>query len=303
MESIKTNNVLITGGTGLVGQYLTGLLQKKGYTVCYLSRQKNKNNAIQHYHWDINKGELDEIAIRNADFVVHLAGANVGEQRWREKRKQEILESRTLSTELLADALESIPHQIKAFVGASAIGIYGNTHDTLVDENTAFGNDFLAKVCIEWEKQLSLIADTGVRIVVLRIGVVLASTDGALPKMANPIRYGVGAPLASGNQWISWIHLHDLCNMIIFALENPTVSGIYNAVTNYATNREFTQQIARKLHRPLWLPNVPEVVLKLLLGEMHQIVTTSCKVSNQKIRNTGFEFVFDTLPKALDDLL
>ncbi|MCS7004454.1 MAG: TIGR01777 family oxidoreductase [Cytophagales bacterium] len=296
-------NVLISGGTGLVGKHLTKLLQERGYTVCYLSRQKTAQSGVLSYYWNPERGELDEKAIRKADYVVHLAGANVGEKRWTEARKQEILESRTLSTELLADALESVPHQVKAFIGASAIGIYGDTLDNAASEDSPHGNDFLANVCKEWEKQVSLIIDAGIRTVVFRIGVVLARESGALPKMSLPVRWGVGAPIASGKQWISWIHIYDLCRMFLFGIENPSLQGIFNAVANATTNRQFITQIARELKKPLWIPSIPLFFLKWALGEMHCLVTTSCKVSNQKIKSAGFSFEFEDLERALRDLL
>lgn len=255
--------------------------------------------------WDIEKGFIEEAAIQNNDYIIHLAGAGVAEQTWTEKRKQEILNSRTQSTELLAKYLKNTFHSIQHFISASAIGIYGlDTGDTLLTEDSPIGNDFLAEVTKAWENSIDLIADLGIRTVKLRIGIVLSSEGGALAKIAQPIHWGLGAALGSGKQYMSWIHIDDLCRMIMYLLENEQFNGIYNAVAKHpATNAEFTTKVAKVLKKPLLLPNVPNFALKLMLGEMANIVIGGNKVSAKKIEATGFQFQFDDLTTALQDLL
>jgi hypothetical protein len=298
--------VLITGGTGLVGQRLSNILVKLGYQVSFLSREKSQIPHIQVYQWNIREGYIEESAIQNTDYIIHLAGAGVADQAWTESRKKEILTSRTHSSELLAKYLKKYTHSVKAFVSASAIGIYGlDTGDTLVSEDSATeSQDFLAEVTRQWEKSIDSVAELNIRTVKLRIGIVLSAEGGALAKIAQPIRWGAGAALGSGKQYMSWIHIEDLCQMFVYMLENEQLSGVYNAVGKQpVSNAEFTQAVAKTLHKPLFLPNVPNFALKLMLGEMANIVTGGNRVSSQKIEATGFKFQYNTLAEALQDLL
>jgi uncharacterized protein len=298
--------VLITGGTGLVGQRLSTILLKLGYQVSFLSREKTQIPQIQVYQWNIREGYIEEAAIQNTDFIIHLAGAGVADQAWTESRKKEILTSRTHSTELLAKYLKKYTHSVKTFVSASAIGIYGlDTGDTFLSEDSATeSQDFLAEVTRQWEKSIDSVAELNIRTVKLRIGIVLSAEGGALAKIAQPIRWGAGAALGSGKQYMSWIHIDDLCQMFVYMLENEQLSGVYNAVGKQPiSNAEFTQAVAKALHKPVFLPNVPNFALKLLLGEMASIVTGGNKVSSQKIEAAGFKFQYNTLTEALQDLL
>jgi len=298
--------VLITGGTGMVGRRLTELLLEKNYQVAYLSRRKDNIANVTVYRWDIEKGYIEEQALETADYIVHLAGAGIADARWTSKRKQEIIESRTKSIELIAKELQSRPLKVKACVAASAIGFYGaNTGDEHLSENHPSGTDFLAHVTRSWEQASELMDNVGVRTTKLRIGIVLSSQGGALPKIAAPVRWGVGAPLASGKQWVSWIHLDDLCRMFIAALENPQWSGIYNAVAAPpVTNAALTRQIAEVLNRPLWLPNIPAFALKIVYGQMSDVVLGGNYVLNQRIsKKTDFQYQFPNLNDALQNLL
>lgn len=298
-------HILITGGTGLVGSHLSQLLLQKGYTVSHLSRRKAPNAEIPAYQWDIAEGTLEEEALKKADYIVHLAGAGVADKSWTEARKQIILESRTKSTQLLAQKIQALQLHPRAFISASAIGIYGlNTGDRLLQEKSPCGDDFLAEVTKAWEQNTHLIEQQGIRTVKLRIGVVLSPQGGALQKLAQPVRLGVGAALGSGKQYISWIHLNDLCQMILYTIENDTLTGAYNAVApEPVTNGQITQAIAKVLRRPLLMPNVPTFVLKLMLGEMANMVLGGCKVSGKKIEEAGFQFQFRKITEALQDLL
>jgi hypothetical protein len=297
--------VLITGGTGLIGSRLTELLLEKGYEVAYLSRRKSEGMRVKAYPWDLEKGYVAEEAIRGADCIIHLAGAGVADERWTARRKREILESRTQSSRLLYEGLQRVPNQVKIFLSASAIGIYGaDRGEELLTETSPPGNDFLAEVTKAWEGAVQPVAGLGIRTVLLRIGIMLSGKGGALAKMAQPVRLGAGSPLGSGKQWVSWIHVDDLCRLFMYALENPDVRGPYNAVAPApATNEALTKQIAEVLGKPLFMPNVPAFALKLAVGEMAAAVLGSAKVSSQKVTHAGFTYQFPTLAPALRDLL
>lgn len=294
--------VLITGGTGLIGKRLTQMLLDKGYEVAFLSRKKTNIPSVQVFEWDINKGYIEEGAVDNVHFLVHLAGSNVAEGRWTEERKKSILESRTGSIRLIARKLAEKQLKPAAFVSASGISYYGqDTGDKRNTEATPAGNDFLSHVSVEWEKAADEIAALGTRTIKLRTGIVISKDGGAIPKMALPARLGVGAPLGTGKQWISWIHLDDMCRLYIEALENENWQGAYNAVAAPpVTNEELTNAICKVLHRPRWLPNVPAFALKLVFGEMAAVVLGGNYVVNERIENeTGFSYRYGDLESAL----
>lgn len=298
--------VLITGGTGSIGRRLTQLLQKEGYHVSLLSRSPKQIPDVTVYQWDIKKGHIDPQAIATADHIIHLAGEGIADERWTDTRKENILNSRTQSTELLAQALAKNPHHVKSFVGASAIGFYGgDTGDRPLTETNQGGSDFLAQVVRAWERSEEQIASLGIRTVKMRIGVVLMADGGALPKLVQPVRLGAGAPIGSGQQYISWIHLDDLCQLFIQALSDESWKGVYNAVApNPVTNETLTRAIADVLHRPLLLPNIPNFAIKLLYGEMAIVVTGGNYVLNKRIvEETNFQYQYADLKKALVDLL
>ena len=300
-----SNKVLIAGGTGLVGSRLTTMLEEKNYKVSHLSRSSQPGGNVPTFRWDPKSGFIDEGVLKEIDYVVNLAGAGIADKKWTPARKKVILESRTQSTRLLAKVLKEQDHQVKAVVAASAIGYYGyDTGGIWKKEESRFGDDFLATVTKEWEAAIDEIAQTGLRTVKLRIGIVLSEKGGALKEMAKPIRWGIGAPLGRGDQFMSWIHLDDLCQMFIFAMENDNLKGIYNAVGPHPdTNKLITKTLATVLKKPLILPNVPGFVLKIVLGEMASMVLGGSKVSAEKISETGFEFKFPELKTAVADLL
>ncbi|AMQ55229.1 TIGR01777 family oxidoreductase [Algoriphagus sanaruensis] len=290
--------ILITGGSGLVGKRITELLEKKGYEVAWLSRSPQTQKT---FLWEVEQGKIDPEAIEWADAIIHLAGAGVAEKRWTFERKKLILESRTKSTELLFKAIQGAVHKPNAFISASAVGYYGfNTGPILVEETTSPGDDFLAQVVIAWENEVKKIESLSIRTVMLRIGIVLDADGGALGEMLKP---PVAAPLGSGDQWMSWIHLEDLARMFVFALEKTTLQGIYNAVApNPATNQQLTKEAASAKGKPYVGIGVPGFALKLVLGEMAAMVLGGNRVSSQKIQKTGFEFEFSELKPALKDI-
>ncbi len=301
-----SGKVCITGGTGLIGTSLRDHLASKEYSIRVLSRKSRSLENAQVFQWDIQEATMDQSALSGVDAVVHLAGANLADKRWTDKRKKFIRNSRENSTRLLYDTLSDMDKKPEVFISASAVGIYG--HDTggieMEESRANLGDDFLASVCKEWEEEARKIEELGIRVVILRFGMVLSMKDGALPKMVTPVKFGMGAPLGSGEQYYSWIHIDDLCRMIMHVMENDQVKGTFNAVApEPETNKDFMKKIAKVLHRPFFMPNVPSFLIYLVFGELASTVVGGQKVSDDKIRSTGFEFEFNTLEKALIDLL
>jgi len=298
-----SKHVLITGGTGLLGKHLAGLLLANGHSVSLLSRAPGDDPRVKTYLWDINKHEIDPDCIIGINTIVHLAGAGIANERWTDERKEEIVESRTRSIKLIYDLLRNYQHQVTAVVSASGVGYYSDRGDELLDEDSEPSHDFMGTCCIDWEKAVDEGEEFNLRIVKFRTGVVLAKEGGALPKLAAPVKLGVGAALGSGKQWVPWIHWHDVAAMYLYAIEREVVNGVFNmAAPNPVTNKQLTQAIAKQLHRPLWLPNVPTFALKLALGEMSTVVLGSTKVSTHKIEAKGFRFAYPFLEDALKEI-
>jgi len=304
-ENLKHMNILITGGTGLIGRKLTDILLEKGHTVSILSRSKKQSDKAQYYTWDIANQEVEEEAIEQADVIVHLAGANVGEGRWTDKRKKEIIDSRVDSGNLLFNSVKKLNPSLKTFISSSAIGFYGMVNsDKTFKEDDSPGNDFLAKVCIAWETVADQFNQLGCRVAKVRTGVVLDKNDGALSQLLTPIKIGIGSPLGSGKQAMPWIHLNDICGIYLQLIENESLSGAYNAVAPAKdNNKEFSKAVANVLNKPFWFPNVPAFALKILLGEQAVIALKGSHISAEKIKKTGFEFQFPELIPALENTL
>jgi len=296
-------HILLTGGSGLLGGHLTQALLDKGYKVSHLSRKPGKDTRVKTYIWDIDKNSIDARCIEGVDIIVHLAGAGIADKRWTDKRKKIIIESRTKSIRLIYQLLKIKNHQVTTIISASATGYYSDRGDQLLTENDLPANDFLSHCCIEWEKAVDEGEELGLRIIKFRTGVVLTNDGGALPQLAAPIKSGFGAALGTGKQWISWIHLQDVVDMYLFGITNKNLAGVYNMVApNPVTNKQLIQAVAKQLHKPLWLPNVPAFVLKFILGEMSIAVLGSTKVSAQKIEEAGFMFKFPEITAALKDI-
>ncbi len=298
-------NILITGASGLIGTRLTTLLLEKGHAVAHLGRKKSDEGVVRKFKWDVQNETIDAGALSWAEVIIHLAGANVAEGRWTEKRKKEIIDSRVKSVQLLAKAYKAELSKAKIFVSAAALGWYGIvTTDKIFTEQDAPANDFFGEVCLKWENAADLMEEIGLRTVKLRIGVVLAKEGGALPKLAGPVKWFVGSALGSGKQWMPWIHIDDVCAMFIKAIEDETMHGAYNAVASeHVTNKEFVKSIGNVLHRSVFLPPVPKFALNMVLGEMAGIVTEGSRASNEKVKKTGFVFKYNELKPALEDLL
>ena len=308
--------ITITGGTGLTGTALRQALTARGYNVIILSRrihpstaktaQQDTKGEVLFAAWDPEKQEIDESAIQKTDYIINLAGANVGEKRWTAKRKAEILNSRVSGGKLICKALAEIPNQVKAVISASAIGWYGPGRSDgreFVETDPAY-NDFLGSTCMKWEESLKPVTTLGKRLVLFRTGIVLSKGGGALKEFIKPLKTGIATILGSGNQVVSWIHIDDLVNLYIHAIEHENISGIYNAVSsNPASNKMLVRTLAKarnKFYVPL---RVPSFVLKNILGEMSIEVLKSAAVSNKKIRDTGFVFAYDDIEPAINDIL
>jgi uncharacterized protein (TIGR01777 family) len=297
-------HILITGASGMIGTRLSEILLERGYSVAHLGRSK-KEEKIKSYVWNVNNFVVEPGALRGITSIIHLAGAGVAEKRWTEERKKEILDSRIKSTALLCDTLKKGNHHVTSIISASAIGYYGiDDNETVFVESDPPASDFMARVTKQWEDEVEKIRALDIRVVKLRVGIVLSERGGALKKMVEPIKLFVGAPLGSGEQNINWIHIDDLCEMFIKAIEDEQMSGAYNATGPYpVTNRELTHAIGKVIKRPILLPFTPAFILKMVIGEMAEYVLKGSKVSSEKIQKAGFEFKFKNLEEALKNLL
>ena len=312
--------IMITGGTGTVGKRLTEILLEKGHSVIIVGRgaSANTNTRCRYAQWNIDNKTIDETAIQEADYIIHLAGAGVADKRWSDTRKNEIANSRIDSCELIVKALSTIPNKVKAVISASAIGWYGP--DQTVHSTSSLGNlglqrigfkeeakpypDFLGNTCKAWEESIAPVTALGKRLVILRTGIVLSNQGGALVEFKKPLLFKTAAILGSGNQIISWIHVDDLCNQYLFAIENESMNGVYNAVApNPVSNKTLTIELAKKICGAWYIPfYVPAFVLKIALGEMSIEVLKSATVSSSKIEKAGFSFAYPTIDSALQQL-
>ena len=295
--------VLITGGSGLIGKHLCEKLKSKGYEVALLGRSKNDNSPYLTYVWNVDKYEIDVNALVDTDYIIHLAGANIGEKRWTKSRKSEIIISRIKSADLIHNNIDKA-NNLKAFISASAIGYYGAvTSENIFNENDEVANDFLGQTCLLWENAANKFEAFGIRTVKIRTGVVFSKSNGALEKIIKPIKMNIGSPLGSGNQYIPWIHIDDLCEIYIKSIEDKKMNGSFNAVSpENITNSELTILISNKLKKKIWLPNIPSFILKLLFGNMSDLILKGSRVSSEKIMNAGFNFKFSKIDVALNDL-
>ncbi|MGC4022548.1 MAG: TIGR01777 family oxidoreductase [Cyclobacteriaceae bacterium] len=296
------HKILITGASGIIGSELTAQLINRGQSVSHLSRA-TKNGKVPSFEWNIPSSKINLNAFSGVDTIVHLAGAGVADKRWTPARRSEILESRIKSTQLLFEALKNNSNNVRTFVSASAIGYYGFEEDKVFIESDISGKDFLSQVTKQWEDEVDKISSLGIRVVKIRIGIVLSRTGGALEKIKQPISFFVGSPLGSGKQFMSWIHIDDLISIFLKAIEDEKMVGTYNAAASWSTNEEMTKAIAGVLRKPIWLPNVPSFILKIVLGEMASIILNGNKVSSEKITKEGFQFKFPKLEEALTDLI
>ncbi|NHF57900.1 TIGR01777 family protein [Flavobacteriaceae bacterium TP-CH-4] len=298
--------VLITGATGLVGSELTSLCRSRGIAVNYLSTSKDKlvtEETYKGFYWNPDSQEIDMECLNGVSAIINLAGASIS-KRWTSEHKRKVLSSRINTLKTLHKALKRIDTtNISSFVSASAIGIYPDSLSEYYEEDDNRVDDsFLGDVVAAWEQEADTFTGFGFPVAKIRIGLVMSKEGGALPEMAKPIKYYVGAAFGSGQQWQSWIHIHDLARIFLFVVEN-TLEGVYNGVgPNPVTNNKLIKEIAKVLKKPLFLPNIPQFVLKTILGEMSYILFASQRVSSKKIEEEGFVFDHQNICKALENL-
>lgn len=294
--------VLITGANGMLAKHLEKVLEKE-YSVRFLTRNKRKDND---YLWDIKKSYIEKGALIDVHSIIHLAGSSIVKKRWTLKRKESILTSRVDSAKLILNELQKHQLKIDSFISASAVGYYGAvTSDIIFNEESPNGTDFVSEVCKEWENIADEFKNRNItkRLAIVRIGIILSSNNGAINKMINLIRYGMGAVIGSGKQYVPWIHIHDLSQIFKFLLLNKNVAGTFNAVSpEHTTNLELTYKIAKSLNRKLILPKIPKFAIQLLMGEMATILLEGSRVSSNKIISEGFSFKYPNLNKALENL-
>jgi hypothetical protein len=295
--------VLISGGSGLVGSALTNTLRADGHVVTHFIRPGGKA-ASGDVLWNPSRATVDVPALEGHDAIVHLSGASIADGRWTDKRKATLRSSRVDSTRVLVDSLTHLKQRPRVFVCASAIGYYGDRGDELLTESSGYGNDFLSILCRAWEAEAGRASANGIRTVIARFGVILATQGGALPPMLTPFKLGVGGRLGSGKQWISWVALEDVVKVLCTAIDNENVSGPVNVVAPQPVqNSEFTRVLAGVLHRPAVFP-APAFVLRLALGPMADaLLLSSQRVQPEKLAKIGYKFRYETLPSALQAIL
>jgi len=298
--------VLISGATGLVGTEIVEKCLAKNYAVHYLTTNRDKivsNDNFKGFYWNPKTREIDTTCLDGVDVIINLAGASIS-KKWSTSHKKAILNSRIDSIQLLHQLLSENTHTVKHICSASALGIYPSSLTKKYDESdTEVNTSFLGEVVDAWENEVDSFQSLDLKITKIRIGIVLSKNGGALTEMVKPVKLGAAAALGSGKQFQSWIHVSDLANLFVFSIEKQ-LTGVYNAVASEpVTNKEMTKVIAKELHKPFILPNVPAFMMKLMLGEMSAIVLESQYLKNNKIKNEGFEFEYDTLEAALKECL
>ncbi len=296
--------ILITGGTGLIGKALSEKLINAGHTVRILSRTPKQHKNKEAFFWDVENKKIDESAFDGIEHIVHLAGEGVASKRWTIKRKKEIVDSRINSMQFILEIIRKKNLHLKSFVGASAVGIYGmKTSEKIFTETDKGAHDFLSHTCTLWENSYNEIPKFSDKMSVIRIGVVLSKNGGALERLLPLFKLGLGSAVGSGKQYMPWIHIDDLVNVFYNALFSQSVSGTYNAVApQHVTSKQFSAQLATVLSKPFFLPNVPVFALKLVFGEMANVLLEGSRVSSQKLEATGFLFKYPDLFTALKNV-
>lgn len=301
--------ILITGGMGLIGQYLTQMLLDKGYSIIIASRNPPANPPIKnvsYIKWNTTRQWIDPEAIKRADAIINLAGAGVADKRWSPARKKEIAESRVMSGQTIVKALKEIPNKVEVVIQSSAIGWYGpdpenNSSFTGFTEAMPAHHDFLGQTCKQWENSIIALKVMGVRVAIVRTGIVLTNKGGALKEFMKPLRFRVATVLGKGSQMVSWIHIKDLCREMLFLLENESCAGIYNGVApTPVSNKELILTLAKQLYGSSFISmTVPSFMLKLIMGEMSIEVLKSTTVKADKIKAAGFVFEYETIEEAV----
>jgi uncharacterized protein (TIGR01777 family) len=292
--------VLITGGSGLIGRRLSFLLKSRGYEVRILSRSNNPKNSYKTFLWNISEKTINDSAFEDLNHIIHLAGAGIADKRWSEKRKKEIIASRVASTNLLYNTVKRLKTPLDSFISASATGYYGAiTSETIFEEKDKPAKDFLGKVCSLWEDSIFQFNEIKIRTVALRTGIVLSKDGGALKKMKTPVITSLG----NGKQYMPWIHIDDLCELYIKAIEDQEFKGAFNAVSSeHISNLSFSKKISKIFNHPFLAIGAPSFILQIVFGEMSTIILNGSRISANKIKQAGFKFKFENLEKALKNL-
>ncbi|MDH0660130.1 TIGR01777 family oxidoreductase [Empedobacter sp. GD03865] len=293
-------NILLTGGSGLIGSELTKILIENGHQVRILTREKQIEHPF--YHWE--KDTIDEKVFENLDGIIHLAGSLIA-KRWTNSYKKEIFSSRVDTANLLFEYVKKLNIDLKFFISASGTAYYGQiTSNKIFKESDEPNIDFLGKVCVAWENAAYQFEKIGARVVCLRTSLVLSKNGEGFKLLKKPIQLGVGANLGDGKQWMPWIHITDLIQMYAEAVDNDKIKGSYNASSpQYINHSEFNHTLAKRMNKPFFMPNIPAFVMKLALGEMSSLVLNGSRIDATKIQETGFKFQYPTLEKALKELL
>jgi uncharacterized protein len=299
--------VAVFGGTGFVGSCLIERLHSENNHVIVFTRNSQKANrqfsGIEVVNYSPLESGIWQEKISGCDGVINLAGQPIADSKWTPDYKQKILQSRELGTRKIVEAIKKSSQKPKVLINTSAIGFYGTSETTIFDENSPSGNDFLAEVCRKWESEAQEVKSAGVRLVILRTGIVLGKEGGALAKMLTPFQLFAGGPLGTGNQWFSWIHRDDLVNLFIAALKQENMQGIFNATAPYPVKMsELCQTLGQVMNRPSWLP-VPAFALQLLLGEGAQVVLEGQQVLPKNTQAVGFQYQYPELKSALTQIL
>ena len=296
----KMEKVLITGGSGLIGRRLSFLLKSRGYEVRILSRSNNPKNNYKTFVWNVSEQYINDSAFEGLNHIIHLAGAGIADKRWSEKRKKEIIASRVASTNLLYNSVKRLKTPLNSFISASATGYYGAvTSETIFEEKDKPAKDFLGKVCSLWEDSIFQFNEIKIRTVALRTGIVLSKDGGALKKMKTPVITSLG----NGKQYMPWIHIDDLCELYIKAIEDEQFKGAFNAVSSeHISNLSFSKKISKIFNYPFLALGAPSLILQIVFGEMSTIILNGSRISANKIKQAGFKFKFENLEKALKNL-
>lgn len=289
--------VLISGGRGLIGKSLSRLLRLKGFTVYKLTRRPKKNH---HIYWNPDKQTIESKHLSEIDIIINLAGSSIVDKKWSDGRKDDLINSRVNSIHFLKIAAQKMPN-LKYYISASGINCYGYNGPHEKTEKDSYGQDFLSQLVKDWEIASDSFMDI-CPVSKLRIALVIDSRGGALKRIMNKVKFGLGAPLGNGKQYVPWIHIDDLCNMFVYCIENK-IPGTFNAANGYITNREFMKTISKKMKKPFIIPSVPKGILMIMFGEMATMLTESLKVSNEKIRKTGFKFRYSNFDSAITEMV
>ena len=298
------SKILITGGSGLLGKRISQLLVKEGHQVVWLGRVQGEWQGIKKFKWDPETSYIDKEAFDGVEHIIHLAGAGIADKAWTKSYKEELLKSRVKSSALLYRCVHENRFPIKSIVGASAIGYYGYSNsDKVFTEEDKPDASFLSELCVKWENSYTPFSEAGIRVAIIRIGIVLSKDGGFYAKLAPLYKLGLGSVFTKKTNYLSWIHIKDVSALFVFCLKNKNCQGVFNAVSSESTLiTDFSRQFAASLNKPLFMPVLPEFFARLIMGERSVMLTKGVRVSNEKIKTLGFEFEFDTAQKALEDL-